>query len=128
MKKFTIFVTTYIKHDKITLIEIISEVNKIMLAAFIYWGLILINIAWLALSLYFSIFYLVRKENGNLWVFRLLNVLSAVVLWVTMLIYHTWGWGITQYSSLIYLILGLLIGLTVIQAILGREPKNPKTA
>lgn len=45
-----------------------------------------------------------------------------------MLIYHTWGWGITQYSSLIYLILGLLIGLTVIQAILGREPKNPKTA
>ncbi|GMA07174.1 hypothetical protein GCM10025886_03250 [Tetragenococcus halophilus subsp. flandriensis] len=98
-----------------------------MLAAIIYWGLILINIAWLALSLYFSIFYLVRKENGNLWAFGLLNVLSAVVLWVTMLVYNTWGWGITQYSSFIYLILGLLIGLTVIQAILGREPKNPKT-
>jgi len=125
MKKFTIFVTIHIKHDKITLIEIISEVSKIMLAAFIYWGLILINIAWLALlikirpqyikaaniiwgliliniawlalSLYFSIFYLVRKENGNLWAFGLLNVLSAVVLWVTMLIYNTWGWGITQY-------------------------------
>ncbi|AYW45798.1 hypothetical protein LQF60_10060 [Tetragenococcus koreensis] len=99
-----------------------------MLAAIIYWGLILINIAWLALSLYFSIFYLVRKENGNLWAFGLLNVLSAVVLWVTMLIYNTWGWGITQYSSLIYLILGLLLGLTVIQAILGREPKETKAA
>ncbi|GEQ50078.1 hypothetical protein LQF61_10845 [Tetragenococcus koreensis] len=99
-----------------------------MLAAIIYWGLILINIAWLALSLYFSIFYLVRKENGNLWAFGLLNVLSAVVLWVTMLIYNTWSWGITQYSSLIYLILGLLLGLTVIQAILGREPKETKAA
>ncbi|MDN5810885.1 MAG: hypothetical protein L0H21_05060, partial [Tetragenococcus koreensis] len=87
-----------------------------------------INIAWLALSLYFSIFYLVRKENGNLWAFGLLNVLSAVVLWVTMLIYNTWSWGITQYSSLIYLILGLLLGLTVIQAILGREPKETKAA
>ena len=32
-------------------------------------------------------------------------------------------WGVTQYSSLIYLALGLLLGLTVIQAVLGREPK-----
>lgn len=40
-------------------------------------------------------------------------------------VYRTLGqdWGVTQYSSLIYLALGLLLGLTVIQAVLGREPK-----
>lgn len=97
-----------------------------MLAAIIYWGLILINIAWLALSIFFSIFYLVRSENGNLWAFSLLNVVSAIVLWIMMLIYHAWGWGVTQYSSLIYLILGLLIVLSVIQAFLGRESQTPK--
>ncbi len=40
-----------------------------MLPFFIYWGVILACIAWLALSVYFSVFYLVRKENGNLWAF-----------------------------------------------------------
>lgn len=97
-----------------------------MLAAIIYWAFILINIAWLALSLLFSIFYLSRNENGNLWAFSLLNVISALVLWIVMLIYHAWGWGVTQYSSLIYLLLGLLIGLSVIQAILGRESEGKK--
>jgi len=40
-----------------------------MLAEIFYWGLIFINIAWIAISLYFSIFYFARKENGNLWAF-----------------------------------------------------------
>ncbi|WP_122646231.1 hypothetical protein [Enterococcus mediterraneensis] len=94
-----------------------------MVPFIIYWAIILVCIAWFALSLFFSIFYLARKENGNLWAFALFNVLAAIVLTISLAVYRTWGWGITQYSSLIYLVLGLLIGLTVLQAILGREPK-----
>ncbi len=94
-----------------------------MLAPIIYWGLILVNIAWLVLSVYFGLFYLVRKENGNLWVFAALNVLSIIVLEIMLLVYHTWGWGITQYSNLVYTIMIVLGVVTILQAILGREPK-----
>ncbi|MCV3110826.1 hypothetical protein [Enterococcus hirae] len=94
-----------------------------MVPSIIYWGVILACIAWLALSIYFSIFYLARKENGNLWAFAFFNVLAAIVLAITLVIFRTWGWGITQYSSLIYLIL-TIYGVTIIlQAILGREKK-----
>lgn len=95
-----------------------------MVPFIIYWGIILVCIAWLALSVFFSVFYLAKKENGNLWAFALFNVIAAIVLAVTLAIYRTWGWGITQYSSLIYLVLGLLVALTLIQAVLGREPKE----
>lgn len=94
-----------------------------MVAFLIYWGVILACIAWLALSIYFSIFYLVRKENGNLWAFAFFNVLAAIVLAITLVVYRTWGWGITQYSSLIYLVLAIYGVTVILQAILGREPK-----
>jgi hypothetical protein len=47
----------------------------------------------------------------------------AIIQAVSLVIYRTWGFGVTQYSSLIYLVLAVLLGLTVIQAVLGREPK-----
>lgn len=95
-----------------------------MVAFLIYWGVILACIAWLALSIYFSIFYLVRKENGNLWAFAFFNVLAGIVLAITLVVYRTWGWGITQYSSLIYLVLAIYGVTVILQAILGREPKK----
>lgn len=94
-----------------------------MVPFIIYWGVILACIAWLALSIYFSIFYLVRKENGNLWAFAFFNVLAAIVLAITLVVYRTWGWSITQYSSLIYLVLAIYGVTVILQAILGREPK-----
>lgn len=94
-----------------------------MVPSIIYWGVILACIAWLALSIYFSIFYLARKENGNLWAFAFFNVLAAIVLVITLVIFRTWGWGITQYSSLIYLILAIYGVTIILQAILGREKK-----
>lgn len=94
-----------------------------MVPFIIYWGVILACIAWLVLSIYFSIFYLVRKENGNLWAFAFFNVLAAIVLAITLVVYLTWGWGITQYSSLIYLVLAIYGVTVILQAILGREPK-----
>lgn len=94
-----------------------------MVPFIIYWGVILACIAWLALSIYFSIFYLVRKENGNLWAFAFFNVLAAIVLAITLVVYRTWGWGITQYSSLIYLVLAIYGVTVILQTILGREPK-----
>ncbi|EMF0173492.1 hypothetical protein OPS09_000640 [Enterococcus hirae] len=94
-----------------------------MVPSIIYWGVILACIAWLALSIYFSIFYLARKENGNLWAFAFFNVLAAIVLAITLVIFRTWGWEITQYSSLIYLILAIYGVTIILQAILGREKK-----
>ena len=94
-----------------------------MLASIIYWAIIFACIAWGVLSLWFSIFYLSRKENGNLWAFALFNVLAAIVLAISLVIYRTWGFGVVQYSSLIYLVLGILLVMAVLQAILGREPK-----
>ncbi|GGI66092.1 MULTISPECIES: hypothetical protein [Enterococcus] len=94
-----------------------------MLASIIYWAIILVCIAWTAVSLFFSIFYFSRKEFGNLWAFAFFNVMAMVVLAIALVIFRTWGFGVTQYSSLIYAILGAMGGLTVLQAILGREPK-----
>lgn len=95
-----------------------------MVPFIIYWAIILVCIAWAALSIFFSIFYLSRKENGNLWAFAFFNVIAAIVLAISLAVYRTWGWGITQYSSLIYLILGVLLVSAVVQAVLGREPKE----
>nr|WP_236671959.1 hypothetical protein [Enterococcus sp. BWB1-3] len=88
----------------------------------------MVCIAWGVLSLGFSVFYLSRKENGNLWAFALFNVLAGIVLAIVLVIYKTWDFDITTYSSLIYAILATYGVMTVLQAILGREPKTPAKA
>ncbi|MFD1901679.1 hypothetical protein GQR36_19755 [Enterococcus termitis] len=99
-----------------------------MVAFIIYWAAILVCIAWGVLSLWFSIYYLSRKENGNLWAFAFFNVLAGIVLAIVLVIYKTWDFEITTYSSLIYTILASYGVLTVLQAILVREPKEAAKA
>ena len=94
-----------------------------MVAFIIYWASIIVSIAWIAISTGFSVYYLLNKENGNLWAFAFFNVLAAIVLAIILVIYKTWDFGITTYSSLIYGLLATEGILTVIKAVLGREPK-----
>lgn len=58
-----------------------------MLLFFIYWGVILVCIVWLVLSVYFFVFYFVCKENGNFWVFVLFNVIVVIVLVIILVVY-----------------------------------------
>ncbi len=94
-----------------------------MVPFLVYWGSILINIAWIILSAGFSVWYLANKENGNLWAFALFNVLAVIYLGIIYAIYNTWNFDVKLYSSLFIGIIVILLALTVLQAILGREPK-----
>lgn len=51
-----------------------------MVAFIIYWAAIIACIAWGVLSIWFSVFYLSRKENGNLWAFAFFNVIAIIAL------------------------------------------------
>lgn len=94
-----------------------------MVAFIIYWASIIVSIAWIAISTGFSIYYLLNKENGNLWAFAFLNVLAAIVLAIFLVVYRTWDFDITTYSSLMYGLIAAELVLAVIKAVLGREPK-----
>ena len=98
-----------------------------MVPAIIYWACILVGIAWTVLSIGLSLFYLARKENGNLWAFTVFNILVVILLAIILVVYRTWDFNISTYSSLINLIIWANVALTVIQAILGRV-KKPVTA
>ena len=98
-----------------------------MVPAIIYWACILVGIAWTVLSIGLSLFYLARKENGNLWAFTVFNILVVILLAIILVVYRTWDFDISTYSSLINLIIWANVALTVIQAILGRV-KKPVTA
>ena len=94
-----------------------------MVAFMIYWFSILVNIAWVVISVGFSIWYLSNKENGNLWAFAFLNVLAIIFLAVILLVYNTWDFEVAKQSTLIIGIIITNVVVTVLQAFLGREPK-----
>ena len=83
-------------------------------------------IAWGVLSIWFSVFIFLVKKTEIFWAFAFFNVIAIIALAIVLLVYKTWDFGILTYSSLIYTILASLGVLTVLQAILGREPKAVK--
>ncbi|MDR0922079.1 MAG: hypothetical protein LBM95_06840 [Lactobacillales bacterium] len=98
-----------------------------MVPFLIYWGALFVGFAWIVLSLFFTIFYTVRKENGNLWMFAIFNILCLIVLAIVVSFYRGFdGFGITQYSSTYFGAIGVLAVLTVLDVILGRTPKPVK--
>lgn len=97
-----------------------------MVAFMFYWFSLLVQVAWIVLSVGLSAMYLNNKENGNLWAFSALNILSMIYSLVVIWIYNTWDFGVIT-SSWFIIIVGILAILTVLEFILGREPKT-KTA
>jgi hypothetical protein len=96
-----------------------------MVPFIIYWGALLVGLAWIVLSIFFFLFYTVKKENGNLWIFAVCNILCLIVLAIIVSFYRGFnGFGITQYSSIYFLTLGILGILTVLDLIFGRTPKE----
>lgn len=95
-----------------------------MVAFLFYWFSILVNIAWLVLSVGFSIYYLAKKENGNLWAFGLFNIFAIIYLLVVFWIYNTWDFGVTLASSLLLGIVVVNAVLSILQFILGRTSKK----
>lgn len=95
-----------------------------MVAFLFYWFSILVNIAWLVLSIGFSIYYLAKKENGNLWAFGLFNIFAIIYLLVVFWIYNTWDFGVTLASSLLLGIVVVNAVLSILQFILGRTSKK----
>ena len=97
-----------------------------MVAFIIYWAAIIACIAWGVLSIWFSVFYLSRKENGKCLGFCVLQHYRYYRLSNCFISLQNLGFRYLTYSSLIYTILASLGVLTVLQAILGREPKAVK--
>lgn len=95
-----------------------------MVAFLIYWFSILVNLAWVVLSVGFSLYYLAKKENGNLWFFALLNLFAIIYLAIIQVIYKTWDFNITLYSSAIIGLIITNVVVTLIQAVLGRVKKT----
>ena len=88
-----------------------------MLASIIYWAIILVCIAWTALSVWFTIFYLSRKENGNLWAFSLFNVIAAIVLAISLFVFPCTTYSKTSISLSVKFL--VLIALQYIDIILS---------
>ncbi|MGX7417707.1 hypothetical protein ACWOFR_02765 [Carnobacterium gallinarum] len=97
-----------------------------MVAFLFYWFSLLVQVAWIVLSIGLCGMYLKNKENGNLWAFGALNILSILYSLVVIWIYNTWDFGVKTSGSFM-IIVGILVVLTILEFILGREPKA-KTA
>lgn len=91
-----------------------------MVAFLIYWASIFVGLAWVILSIGLSLFYLAKKENGNLWAFAFVNILVVIFLAIILVVFRTWDFGITLYSSAITGLIVTNLVLTVLQAVLGR--------
>lgn len=104
-----------------------------MAATIIYWGVIFVLIGWGIWNLIFSVVYLKNKENGNLWFFAILNILTLLfgLLFWWVFNNHAWQeyWLVkaTATNSLLGGVLIAYVVLIIAQVILGREPKA-KTA
>lgn len=103
-----------------------------MFATVFYWVIVCAASLWGAWSLIWSLIYMGKHENGNLWIFAIIDALSSIALGILYIIYSTqdnqWYWfasKITDIAWLVY-IFYFFIALTVFQFVFGFTKKAKK--
>ncbi|SJZ85903.1 hypothetical protein SAMN02745116_01627 [Pilibacter termitis] len=92
-----------------------------MVPFIIYWFAVLVGFAWIVFSLGAFLYYLAKKENGNLWFFIPLNLVCLAILAIIVFLYRAnEGFGITQYSSIYFSFLAALLIISVLDLLFGK--------
>lgn len=98
-----------------------------MVATILYWGVIALMIAWGLWTLGFSVLYIARHENGDLWFFAILNtlglLLAALFYWVMSNPAWQKYWFVSTVKTGPWLGIMLIayIVLILFQVVAGRE-------
>ncbi|AWN32868.1 MULTISPECIES: hypothetical protein [Lactobacillus] len=103
-----------------------------MFATVFYWIIIAATGLWGVWSAAWSMIYVAKHENGNLWIFAIINVLILALLGLANLIYSTegnqWYWFSSTRAdiSLLVYMLFAYCALVVLQVLFGitRKPKK----
>lgn len=79
-----------------------------MFATIFYWIIIAVTGLWGIWSAVWSIIYIVKHENGNLWIFAIINALILGLLGLANLIYSTegnqWYWFASSRANISFLV------------------------
>lgn len=79
-----------------------------MFATIFYWIIIAVTGLWGIWSAVWSIIYIVKHENGNLWIFAIINALILGLLGLANLIYSTegnqWYWFASSRADISFLV------------------------
>lgn len=100
-----------------------------MFATIFYWIIVAAAALWGIWSLVWSIIYLAHGENGNLWIFAIINALGTLALGILTIIYgsqdNQWYWFASKISNIAWLVYSFYgyILLTVLQFIFGFSKK-----
>lgn len=103
-----------------------------MFATVFYWCIVTAACLWGAWSLIWSLVYLAKRENGNLWIFAIINLLGVIALALLNWIYSSqdnqWYWFVSKQldiSWLVYLLYFYIV-LVVFQALAGITKRAKK--
>ena len=98
-----------------------------MFATVFYWCVVVVACAW---SLVWSLIYLAKHENGNLWIFAIINALGLIALGILYWIYSSqdnqWYWFASKQldiAGLVYVFYFYIVWV-VFQAIAGITKKS----
>lgn len=103
-----------------------------MFATIFYWIITVAAICWGGWSLIWSLIYIGKHENGNLWIFAIINALGVIALALLYWIYSTednqWFWFASKRSDISWIVYMLIfyIVLVIFQAIFGITKKAKK--
>lgn len=79
-----------------------------MFATIFYWIIIAVTGLWGIWSAVWSIIYIVKHENGNLWIFAIIDALILGLLGLANLIYSTegnqWYWFASSRADISFLV------------------------